>query len=202
MIDRRLRSVIGIATAAWLALPAGARAASEGGETPGLFTGDLGNIIWSLVTFLAVVFVLGKFAWKPILAGLKKREEFISESIRQAKEDREQAEARLKEYTDQLHKARDEASALVEEGRRDADALRRRLEAEARADADAMLERAKREIATARDTAVKDLYQLTAKLSTEIAARVIRAELDTKSHEQLIEESIEELSKLRESRHN
>jgi F0F1-type ATP synthase membrane subunit b/b' len=61
-----------------------------------------------------------------------------------------------------------------------------------------MIERARREITTARDTAVKDLYQLTARLSTEVAARIIRQELDAKSHERLIEESIEELAKLHE----
>jgi F-type H+-transporting ATPase subunit b len=204
MIDRTLRSAPRLAVAASLLVASHAVAAAEGGHeaSPGLFTGDLGNIIWSLVTFLAVVFVLGKFAWKPILNGLKKREEYIADSLRQAKEDREQAEARLREYTEQLHKAREEASALVEEGRRDADALRRKIESDARAEAEAALERAKREIATARDTAVKDLYQLTARLSTEVAGRVIRAELDATAHEKLIEESIEELSRLRSSSQN
>ncbi len=204
MIDRTMRSASGLAIAASLLLASGAVGAAEGEHTeaPGLFTGDIGNIIWSLVTFFAVVFVLGKFAWKPILAGLKKREEYISESLRQAKEDREQAEARLREYTEQLQKARVEASAIVDEGRRDAETLRRKIESDARAEADAALERAKREIATARDTAVKDLYQLTARLSTEVAGRVIRAELDEKAHERLIEESIEELSRLRESSRN
>jgi F-type H+-transporting ATPase subunit b len=199
-----MRSALGLAVAVSVLLATGALGATEGGheDPPGLFTGDIGNIIWSLVTFFAVVFVLGKFAWKPILNGLKKREEYISESLRQAKEDREQAEARLRELTEQLQSARDEASAIVEEGRRDGETLRRKIEADARAEADAALERAKREIATARDTAVKDLYELTARLSTEIAGRVIRAELDETAHEKLIEESIEELSKLRQSSQN
>ena len=175
---------------------------AAGEDSPGLFTGDLGNIIWTLITFLAVVFVLGKFAWGPILRALQKREEFIRDSLRQAKEDREQAQVQLKEYTEQLDKARADASAIVDEGRRDAEVVKRRISNEARAEADAMLERAKREITTARDSAVKELYQLTAKLSTDVAARVIRAELDAKAHERLIEESIEELAKLRESRDN
>jgi F-type H+-transporting ATPase subunit b len=91
----------------------------------------------------------------------------------------------------------------VDEGRRDAEVVKRKIESAARREGDAMIERARREIATARDTAVKDLYQLTARLSTEVASRIIRQELDARSHERLIEESIEELAKLREgSRHD
>src|SRR5262245_24179509 len=98
-------------------------AEEHGGEQPSLFTGDLGNVIWSLVTFLAVLFVLGKFAWKPILGALQKREDFIRDSLERAKHDREESERKLKEYTDKIIAARAEATAIVEEGRRDADAL-------------------------------------------------------------------------------
>lgn len=201
MIDRTKRLALIVLPAPVLLFADGAMGAARE-DSPGLFTGDLGNIIWTLATFLAVVLVLGKFAWGPILRVLQKREEFIRDSLRQAKEDREQAQTQLKEYTEQLDKARTDASAIVDEGRRDAEVVKRRISNEARAEADAMLERAKREIATARDSAVKDLYQLTAKLSTEVAARVIRAELDSKAHERLIEESIEELARLRESSDN
>jgi F-type H+-transporting ATPase subunit b len=170
---------------------------SEGtGEGPSLFTGDLGNIFWTLLTFTAVLFVLGKFAWKPILNALQKREDFIRDSLAQAKEDREQAETRLKEYEEKLHTARAEASAIVDEGRRDAEALRKKLGEQAKQDADAMLERAKREISIATDTAIKELYTLSARLATDVASRVIRKELDTKEHERLIAESIEELKKV------
>lgn len=176
--------------------------AAESGESPGLFSGDLGNVIWTLLTFLAVVFVLGRYAWKPILSALQKREEFIRASLQQAKEDREKAEAQLQEHARRLDQAREEASAIVDEGRRSAEVVRRKIEGQARQEAEALLERAKREIGTARDSAVKDLYALTAQLSTEVAARVIRAELDEKAHERLIEESIEELSRLHRNEQN
>ena len=101
--------------------------ASEGGEQPNLFTGDLGNVIWSLATFLVVLGVLGRFAWKPILGALQKREDFIRDSLAHAKRDREESERKLKEYTDKLVTARSEATAIVEEGRRDAEALKRRF---------------------------------------------------------------------------
>ncbi len=166
---------------------------SEAAEQPSLFTGDLGNILWSLLTFAAVLVVLGKFAWGPILNALKKREDFIRGSLEQAKKDREEAKAQLAKHVERLDASRAEATAIVEEGRRDAEVLRRKIEEDARRQADALLARAKREIGVATDTAVKHLYTLSADLATTVASRIIRKELDPREHERLIAESIEEL---------
>jgi F-type H+-transporting ATPase subunit b len=166
---------------------------SEGAEGPSLFTGDLGNILWSLLTFAAVLVVLGKFAWGPILNALQKREDFIRDSLAQAKKDREAAQAELAKHAERLDAARAEASGIVEEGRRDAEVLHRKIEADARREAEEMLARAKREIGVATDTAVKHLYTLSADLATNVASRIIRKEIDAKEHERLIAESIEEL---------
>ena len=165
--------------------------------SPSIFTGDMGNVFWTLVTFLAVVVVLGKFAWPPILSALQKREEFIRDSLQQAKADRESAEARLQEYEQRLLSAREEASGIVEEGRRDAEVVKREIEAAARQEAGAMIERARREIGIARDTAVKELYDVSGELATNIASRIIRQEIDAAGHERLIAESIDQVRGLR-----
>lgn len=175
-------------------------ASEEGSGGPSLFTGDLGNIFWSLLTFIAVLVVLGKFAWGPILGALQKREDFIRDSLKQAKADREQAEARLKQYGEKLETARAEATAVVDEGRRDGEVLKRKIEEQAKAEAAALVERAKREIRVATDTAVKELYSMTARLSTDIASRIIRKELSPADHERLVAESIEELSAVGDGR--
>lgn len=167
---------------------------AEGGDGPSLFTGDLGNIIWSLLTFFMVLVVLGKFAWKPVLGALQRREEFIYSSLKQAKADREAAESRLKEYEAKLAAARHEATEIVEEGRRDAEVVRHKIEEDARASTAAMLERAKREIDIATDTAVKKLYDVTGKLATDMASRIISKEINAQDHERLIAESIREFS--------
>ena len=104
-MDTRLKSTIGRAALAALATPVAAAMGAEGGEGPSLFTGDLGNILWSLVTFVVVLIVLGKFAWGPILGALQKREDFIRSSLELAKKDREDAEARLREYEEKLQAA-------------------------------------------------------------------------------------------------
>ncbi len=184
-----------VATATMLVMVGADRVlGSEGGDSPSLFTGDLGNIFWSLLTFFLVLVVLGKFAWKPILGALQSREDFIRSSLKQAKADREAAENRLKEYEARLAAARQEATEIVEEGRRDAEAVKHKIEEDARASAAAMLERAKREIGIATDTAVKELYDVTGKLATEMASRIISKEINAQDHERLIAESIRELS--------
>jgi hypothetical protein len=64
----------------------------RGRRAGGVFAGDVGNALWTLVIFGSVVFVLGKFAWKPILNGLQAREAFIRESLEEARRDRAEAE--------------------------------------------------------------------------------------------------------------
>ncbi|HBL30701.1 MAG TPA: hypothetical protein DD490_28020, partial [Acidobacteria bacterium] len=108
--------------------------------------------------------------------------------------DRDEAEARLKQYEERLASARAEASAIVDEGRRDAGVEKRRIEDEARQEADRTLERAKREIQIATDTATKELYTLSARLSTEMATRIVGRELTAQDHERLIAESIDALN--------
>ncbi|MFQ5463413.1 MAG: F0F1 ATP synthase subunit B [Phycisphaerae bacterium] len=167
---------------------------AEGG-TGNPFAGDIGVALWTLIIFALVVVILGKFAWGPILAALKGREDFIHDSLDRAKREREEAQSLLADYKRQVAAAKEEATAIVEEGRRDAEALRQKIEGDARAESQAMLERAKRELALATDSAIKELYDVSGKLATDIASRIIRKELNQAEHERLISESIEELGK-------
>ena len=173
-------------------LAAPASAAGGGGEN-NIFAGDFGNVLWTLLIFFLVLVVLRKYAWGPLLDSLKAREDFIRESLETAKKDRDEAEVRLREYDDKLTEARAEATAIVEEGRRDAEVLRQRIEQEAKSESEKMIERAKREIGIAKETAVKELYTLSGTLATDIAVRIVRREIKPEEHERLIEESISEL---------
>ena len=178
------------------AAPVLAAEAEHGGATANNpFAGDIGNALWTLIIFALVVVVLGKFAWGPILKALQDRESFIRESLDAAKRDRDAAEARLKEYEERLAQARAEASGIVEEGRRDAEVLKRKLEESGREEADKMIERAKREIQIAKDTATKDLYTLAAGLATDMAAKVVGRELTAQDHQRLIAEAIDAMGK-------
>lgn len=190
-----------LAAFAALAAPAAALAATAAGAAEAapeagnnVFAGDVGYAIWTVLIFVLVLVVLGKYAWGPLLTGLQQREAFIREALETARRDREQAEQRLREYEEKLAASRAEATAIIEEGRRDAEAVKRRIEEQAKQESDKMIERARREIAAATAEAARQLYAQAARLATELAARVIGRELDPKDHERLIAESIEEIA--------
>lgn len=189
----RQKAGIGLLVMA-LATAASAWAAEEGDVN--LFAGDIGNAIWTLVIFLAVILVLGKFAWGPMLSGLQRREQFIRDSLEQAKKDREAAEAQLAEYSKKLDSATAEAHEIVEEGRRDAEEVKVRIEEKARSESDLMVARAKREIELAKQAAVKELYETSIALGSDIASRVLGREINAQDHENLISESIDQLEEL------
>src|SRR5947209_10967713 len=106
-----------MALAPWPALAA--EAPEAGGGTLSPFAGDVGTAIWTVVIFGIVLLVLGKYAWGPVLQALQSRETYVRDSLEAAKREREEAEARLKEYLDKLNNSRAEAQAIMDEGKRD-----------------------------------------------------------------------------------
>jgi F-type H+-transporting ATPase subunit b len=178
-----------------LAAPALAQVAARE-EAPSVFAGDVGNALWTILIFVLLLVVLGKYAWGPILASLQKREEFIRESLERAKRDRDEAEARLREYEARLALARTEATEIVETGRRDSAALARQIQEEAKRESQRILERARREIELAKAAAVKELYDTSARLAVEIAARILGRELAPQDHDRLIAESIAAIERM------
>ncbi|MGB9626731.1 MAG: hypothetical protein ACPMAQ_17905, partial [Phycisphaerae bacterium] len=97
------------------------------------------------------------------------------------------------ELEEQLRRAAEQAAAVLERGRQDAEAARRRIHEQARAEADGMIERAKREIGIARDTAVQELYRVVADMATEVAGKVLRRSLTEDDQKRLIEASLDEI---------
>lgn len=183
-------------TSLLLAAPVLAAVAPEEGAHGGgegsinIFAGDLGNSLWTLVIFGVLLWVLGRYAWGPILSGLQGREQFIRDALQKAKDDRDAAEERLREYEAKLATARHEVDAMLEEARRDADVLRQREEQRAKEEGDKIIARARREIEIASETAVKDLYARATQLVTDASSRVLGRELTAGDHDRLVRESI------------
>ncbi len=190
-----IRNVIALAAAGLVAAPTLAAAAE--GATPTPFAGDVGNVIWTLVIFLIVLWVLGKYAWGPLLTTIQNREKFIHDSLAKAKRQQEEAEALLAEYRERLAEAHAEATAIVEEARRDAEVVARKVEAEAREESEKMLVRAKREIKLATDTALDELYTKSAEMAAEIAGKVLQRSISPAEHEKLIDQALSEVDQLK-----
>jgi len=174
-------------------LVAGPVPGAEGGEAANPVTVDPWQAIYTIVVFLVLLCVLGKFGFPRILEGLKQREEFIRRSLEDAEKSREQAAAALKEYEAKLVHARLEATAIVEEARRDADVVRRRIEDETRASSEAMIDRARREIGLARDEALAAIFRQSADLASSLAASALSRQMSPEEHQRLVLDSLREL---------
>jgi len=178
-----------------LALPAAAQEHEAVTLSP--FAGDLGNAIWTLVIFLIVVVLLGKFAWGPVLGLLRQREEFIHKSLSDAKRDRDEAEARLKDYAAKLQSAQVEAAKIMEEARKDAERLREELRGRAKAEADAVLANAQNQIQLETARALQQIRHEAVDLSVTIASKLIQRNISKEDNERLIDEALRQIDSTR-----
>ncbi len=168
-------------------------AAGAAEEAPSPFAGGIGNMIVTLIIFGIVVFVLGKYAWPVLLKTLAEREQAIRKALEEARHEREEAARLLEQYRKQLDEARQQASAIVEEGRRDAEVVRRRLHEQAQQEAEQILARARQEIELATEAAKRELFDRVADLAVMIAGRILRRELKPEDHRDLVVQSVQQI---------
>ena len=127
-------------------------------EGSNIFKGFVDLSIWTIVVFLVLFFVLAKFAWKPMLAGLKEREDSIHGAMEEAKAAKEEA-AKLTELQAEIAKARAEGQTVRDEARRDAERLREEIMGKAKAEMQAERERLRTDMETARDQVLAELWR-------------------------------------------
>lgn len=162
-------------------------------HSPGLMDVDVLTMAMALGVFALLLVVLAKFAWGPILAGLKSREATIQKAVDDAKAASDRAQAVMQEYEGKLARANEEGRAILEEARRDGLALKATIEADAKRAAEENTARAVREIDQARAAAWDTLVRDAAKLSTEAASRIIHRSLDAQGHAALVDEVVAEV---------
>lgn len=172
------------------AVPAAAQEAA-GGLNP--FSGNVGNAIWTLVIFLLVLVVLGKFAWGPVLRLLQDREEFIHRALSDAKRDRQDADTKLKDISARLHASHAEAAALIDQARRDASRLRDDLRQRAQAEAETILQNARRQIQLETQRAVQQIRHEAVDLSVMIASKIIQKNLSKDDNDRLIDDALKQV---------
>jgi F-type H+-transporting ATPase subunit b len=177
----------------FLLLAAVPLSAAEEGETLSPFAGNVGNALWTLIIFAIVVVILGKFAWGPVLSLLKQREEFIHKSLADAKRDRDEAEARLKNYAAKLQSSQAEAVAIVERARQDAEQLRDELRQRAHSEANTMIKNAERAIELQTKEAVRQIRQEAVGLSVSIASKLLQRNVTKEDNEKLIADALKEI---------
>jgi F-type H+-transporting ATPase subunit b len=180
--------------------PAGHGAAAEGsGHEQGPLDVNLVIAGATVVVFVLLLVVLTKTAWKPILSGLKAREDGIRSQIEGAEKANADAKALLAEYQTKLATATDEARAIVEEGRKDGVALKASIEADAKAEAARERDRAIKDIEVARLGALKDIYEQVSVVATDVASRILKQRLDPAQHRRLVDDAVGEYERSRKS---
>ena len=168
-------------------------AADAGGGLPPFLKPELQVLIWSVVVFFVLLALLWKTAWGPIMHALEEREHNIQHKIDEAEKKHNEALARVAEYEKKLNTAKDEAAAIIAEGKRDVEKLREEITSQAKADAAKELERAKREISLAKDAAVAELRDKIVDITGLIASKVVEREIKADDHRRFIGEALKEI---------
>ena len=152
-----------------------------------------GTVLWASIAFLAVLFILRKAAWGPILKALSEREESIANSLREAEKAHEEMAELNSDNERLLQEARAKRDEMLKESKDIATKLVSDAKADARAVASKEVESARLAIETERKAAVAELKAEVAKLSVDIAERLIKEELaDSDKQKNLVDKLISE----------
>ncbi|MCL2130965.1 MAG: F0F1 ATP synthase subunit B [Lentimicrobiaceae bacterium] len=146
-----------------------------------LINPELGLIVWMTVSFLILLLLLGKFAWKPVLKMLRQREEKITEALNEAALTKEQMKQLTADNERLLAQAKDERDAILAEARKVSQKMYEDAKTKANEEGQRIIAAAKENIAVEKQKAIVDIKNLVAELSLEIAENVIKLEFSEKN---------------------
>ena len=183
-----MRSLLAaIAASAFTATPLLAQEAAEAHEPVNLLSPNTGLMFWTLLIFVLLMFILARYAFKPLTAAVEAREHALEEAIKQAKEDREKAALLLADQTKALDTARAEAQRVVAESRVTGEKLRNEMLEQTKQQQHDLLDRARAEIDNERKRAIADLRREAVELAVAGASKVIERNLDDQANRKLVE---------------
>lgn len=156
---------------------------------------DPGLYIWTILTFLVLVWALAKFAWKPLLKALDERQKTIAAAVEDSRKAREQLERAQADSGKVLAQARVEAEELLTRARADADRFRQELREKATADAANIGKEAERQIQRETAKAIEQIRREAVDLSVAIASKLIKREITASDQDALVQEALQEIGK-------
>ena len=159
---------------------------------------DPGLFIWTIVTFLLLLWGLKKLAWGPLLEALEARQNAIRKSLDDAQQAKVELERLNAESGHIIQRARVDAEAIISQTRSDGDRLREEIRAKARAEADHIVKNAERQIQLETSRALDQIRREAVDLSVMIASKIIQRSLSKEDNERLIDEALKQV----ESRRN
>jgi F-type H+-transporting ATPase subunit b len=143
----------------------------------------IGLVFWMLVTFGLLVFILAKFAWKPILTMIKERETAIDESLKQADKARAEMAQLVAKNEELLNQAKEERNQILHEAKAAAEKIKADIIAKAETEAQAKVQQAIREIDNQKKAALVEVKNSVGLMALDIAEKVMRKELKSNNEQ-------------------
>jgi len=145
---------------------------------------EVGLVIFQTIAFLLLMFVLGKFAWKPVLAAIKERESSIDDALNKAELAKQALAEMAAQNEDLMKQARAERDEILKEAKKLKDAIVNEAKTSAQTEGAKLIEKARIEIENQKKAALAELKGQVSTLSLDIAERVLRSQLDDKAKQQ------------------
>ncbi len=145
---------------------------------------EIGLVVFQTIAFLVLMFLLGKFAWKPILKSIKERENSIDDALNKAELAKQEMARLTAQNEDLMKQARDERDAMLKEAKLLKDTIVNDAKIQAQQEGSKLIEKAKLEIENQKKAALAELKGQVSSLSLDIAERVLRNQLADKGYQQ------------------
>lgn len=157
--------------------------------------GNIGQGVASIVIFFVLLAVLSRFAWKPLIAQLRRREEALGKQIQKAKVQQQEAQELLEQYRARMRKAEEDAKEVLARSHQEAVTARELLLTKTREEAKDAADAMRADIERAREDAIKDLHGAATRLAAEMATRVVEHSLSQEEQRRMVQRALEEIKR-------
>ena len=190
-----MRKILLCIFAALLLIPSAVAIAESGGGEEELspFSGSLADAVWSLVTFLVLIFALWKLVWKKMLDSLTARQEYIAMQISDAEETKKDATDVLNDYRGKLAKVNEEGMGIIKSHTSKAEKQAKEMMEEAKIDIEQMRERVKAETEHLHRQARQQLVIEAGSMVLELGKEILGREINHEDNQRLIDQAVERL---------
>ncbi|MEO2160054.1 MAG: F0F1 ATP synthase subunit B [bacterium] len=154
---------------------------------------DPGLFVWTILTFLLLVFILAKFAWKPLLKMLQDREDMVRSSLEDAEKAKSELERLNEESEAIMAKARSEAQSILADGKAAAEKVKDDIIAKSKEQANKIREDAGNQFQVEKDKAISEIKKEVVNLTLLVAEKLIQKNLSDADNKSLIEESLKKV---------
>ncbi|MDE2028542.1 MAG: F0F1 ATP synthase subunit B [Candidatus Omnitrophica bacterium] len=166
---------------------------SSAQEQGGILTPDNTLLVLTWATFFALLFILHKFAWKPILAGLKKREDYVRKSLEDADKINQQLADIEKDKTRILNDAKEQGNAIIEQSRKMSIEISSKIETAAKKNAEEIVNSARQELAGERQRVIGALKKESVATAVALAEKILKENLDNEKNRKLINDAMKDV---------